>query len=160
MEIIVNEWLPEYFKRSASRDEKEQLVSILNFLISKPDIRIVVKRPSPFLEKIYAYSKSLQGFTAEYQELKKFIQIILRDSNKCRFVTDNETNLNEEFVEFIHANGNYSSDLYLFEAGSTTELKIIITTDQKLIDYINNRENFNLITPSDFIRNIINNNVE
>jgi len=51
MDFVVNEWLPEYFKPAALAEEKRQLETFLNRFWQRND-RIIVKRPSPFLEKI------------------------------------------------------------------------------------------------------------
>jgi rRNA-processing protein FCF1 len=149
MEFVVNEWLPEYFLPNAAKEEKLFLQNFLQKFIQRND-KIIVRSPSPFLKKIYRFSKDYQTNQKVSQNLKAFIQLILKDSTRCRFIDDEEFNLPNSTKEKL-AEGNYISDEYLFEAALFADSKIIVTTDERLIEQMKNEVGFKLILLSTFL---------
>jgi hypothetical protein len=141
MEFVVNEWLPEYFKPGTSLEEKKYLESFLNQFLQRND-KIYIRRPSEFLNKIYRYSKQYHNFSKSSREISKFIKIVLLDSNRCFFVDDDEFQLSENIRNKLIEGGNTVSDTYLFEAASLTDSKIILTTDVKLKNLLQDDEFF------------------
>jgi hypothetical protein len=137
MEFVVNEWLPEFFKPNASKEEKEKLEKFLNRFIERDD-KIYVRRPSEFFRKIHRYKKEFQNYSNVNEQLDGFIKLILINSERCNIVDDNEFELSQAIVEKLNESGNYSSDIYLFEAACVTETKLIITTDEKLKTHMKN----------------------
>ncbi len=153
MEFVINEWLPEYFKSSASETEKRNLEIFLNRFNQKND-KIFVRRPSAFLNKIFQYSKIFQeNNTFQNMKLKKFISLILLNSEKCKFIDNEDFIFDEKIINRLSESGNKISDLYLFEAASKTKDKIIITEDIKLIDHMDGFESFNVISLKAFLEN-------
>lgn len=143
MEFVVNEWLPEYFKPDQPIENKKQLEYFLNTFINRND-KIIVRRPSKFLDKIHTFKKNYQHNTKTYNQLGKFIKLILQDSERCTIVDDGEFLLSEGIKSRLVTGGNTISDLYLFEAASTTKNKLIITTDKKLHDLMNGEDKYNV----------------
>jgi predicted nucleic acid-binding protein len=137
MEFVVNEWLPEFFKPNASKEEKEKLEKFLNRFIERDD-KIYVRRLSEFFRKIHRYKKEFQNYSNVNEQLDRFIKLILINSERCNIVDDNEFELSQAIVEKLNESGNYSSDIYLFEAACVTETKLIITTDEKLKTHMKN----------------------
>lgn len=133
MDLVVNEWLPEYFLPEASTEEKKSLETFLNRFLERND-RLVVKKPSPFLDKIYRYAKDYQRMDEIVQPIRTFIKLILLDSNRCKFLSEEEIEeLPTSVLEKLEV-GNYGSDQYLFESATAINgEKIIVTTDEKLI---------------------------
>jgi hypothetical protein len=131
MELVVNEWLPEYFKPDATHQEKQKLETFLHKFLDSKDM-LVVRNPCEFLRKIYRYGKDYQNNTKTYNLITNFIKLILQDSERCRFINDNDFALPESVRNKLVEGGNTVSDTYLFEAASVTENKLIITTDVKL----------------------------
>ncbi len=132
MDLVVNEWLPEYFTPAASAEEKILLQIFLQRFIEKGD-RIIVKEPSPFISKVLRYAKDFQKLHEVVTPIRDFIKIILEDSNRCVRVSDDEIKELPEAVTGKLNVGNYGSDTYLFEAASCIdEEKIIVTTDVRL----------------------------
>lgn len=150
MDIVINEWCPEYFKPLAKVDEKKQLEDFLNCMI-KNNHHIYVRRPSPFLLKLYKLTKDYSNYSSTTNSVRKFIKLILQDSNRCTFVDDNEQQLSSAMIEKLNNRGNTISDKYLFEAASITQEKLIITSDQKLIDHMNKEEGYSLMTVQSFL---------
>jgi hypothetical protein len=152
MEFVVNEWLPEYFRPNATKEEKRKLETFLTKFIENNDT-IIVKRPSEFLRKLLRYAKDYQTIPQIYNNISKFISLVIRDSNRCRFVDEGEFTLSGEIIDKLNEKGNYISDIYLFEAASTTSEKLVITTDIKLKLHMENNGIFNLQLLDDFLIN-------
>ncbi len=132
MDIVVNEWLPEYFRPEATREEKLQLQAFLQRFIERNDC-MVVKEPSPFLSKILQYANAYQQQYEIVTPIRNFIKIVLEDSLRCRRVRQDEIGELPTSVTEILSRPNPASDRYLFEAATSIEhQKIIVTTDARL----------------------------
>ncbi len=152
MELVVNEWLPEYFKPNASNGEKAKLEKFLNTFTERND-KIFVRRPSEFYRKIHRYKKDYQNNLKVNEQLGRFINYILINSDRCFIVDDGEFELPEVTVSKLSEPGNYKSDTYLFEAASVTETKLIITTDEKLKSHMEDNGIFNVQLLDEFLAN-------
>lgn len=152
MEFVVNEWLPEYFKPNASNHEKQKLEKFLNRFMERND-KIFVRRPSEFYRKIHRYKKDYQNNLKVNEQIGKFINFILINSDRCFIVDDGEFELPDEIKNKLIEGGNTVSDIYLFEAASATETKIILTTDVKLKDLMNNEPSYHVELLDTFLSN-------
>jgi hypothetical protein len=141
MELVVNEWLPEYFKPDATHQEKQKLETFLYKFLDSKDM-LVVRNHCEFLRKIYRYGKDYQNNTKTYHLITNFIKLILQDSERCHFINDNDFALPESIRNKLVEGSNTVSDTYLFEAASATENKLIITTDVKLKTLMNNFDKY------------------
>ena len=153
MDLVVNEWFPEYCKVEASKEDKELLKVFLEKFMQKTDV-IYIRNPSRFLNKIYGYAKEYQSHRDVFtiRIIAYFIKQVIHDSNRCVLV-DEECELDDIVLEKLNEeNTNYSSDTYLFEAASKTESKIIVTTDDKLRDQMHNVGGYKVINLKDFLR--------
>lgn len=132
MDLVVNEWLPEYFRPDATREEKLQLQAFLLRFMERGD-RIIVKEPSSFIDKILRYANDFQRQDEIVNPIRFFIKNILNDSLRCVRISDDEMEELPESVEARFSIGNFGSDKYLFEAASTIEAyRLIVTTDSRL----------------------------
>jgi uncharacterized protein YpbB len=125
MKITINEWIFHYI----SNQEKSELVHrFLQKLLEKCD-KIVLKRSSPLMEKIWKLSKISQHWEPKRRLLAKyFINSFIKNSHKCVILEDHEIRaIPQELFSIIP-----SDDIYLVETAYTTEDKFILTTDQKL----------------------------
>lgn len=152
MDLVVNEWLPEYFRPNASNNEKQKLEKFLNRFIEKND-KIYVRRPSEFYRKIHRYKKDYQNNLKVNEQIGKFINLILLDSDRCIIVDDGEFELSDEIKKKLIEGGNTVSDTYLFEAASATKTKLILTTDVKLKALMENNETFKVELLDTFLIN-------
>lgn len=150
MEFVVNEWLPEYFRPGAKIEEKQKLEKFLNIFLFRND-KIYVRRPSPFLEKLYKDAKTFQNDQKVVDNIRFFIKTILLDSDKCIFVEDDDFTLNESTKNRLLEGGNTVSDTYLFEAASNSPLKMVVTTDTKLRDLLINDIFYKVILLDEFL---------
>ena len=151
MEFVVNEWLPEYFKPSATDEEKRKLEKFLNKFMERND-KIFVRQPSEFLRKILRYANDYQTNRKVYENINQFIKFIYLDSERCELIHDGEFELSEVIRNKLIEGGNTVSDTYLFEAASITESKLIITTDGKLKKLFENDRVFKVELLDDFLK--------
>ena len=151
MNLVVNEWLPDYFLRKASLEEKQLLQNFLNRFMARGDV-LYVQVSSPFEAKIYKFAKDNQQYPI-YQNIKQFIANILENSSRCVRITQ-KCELPKVINELLSV-GNYESDRYLFETAwqlPENETKIIITTDGKLKTQMDNNGYFEVILLKDFLK--------
>jgi hypothetical protein len=159
MEYVVNEWLLDYFRYDDGTVERKKLFKFLAYFSSNDDV-ILIKTPSPFNEKLYNYAKDLQNDHKKYQYLKWFIKTIFRNRDKCKIFPEWEyptPSLNENLNSKLNQ-GNFDSDRYLFETAMfiTKNEKIIITTDEKLVEHVKEISEFKLILLDDFLKKYCN----
>ena len=153
MELVVNEWLPEYLRPNASDEEKELVEQFLNSFMQRSD-KLFVKDPSPFLDKIHKFQKEFDYDVKAREAFKMFIKHILRNPEKCTLLMDDELEaLPERTLEKLNEKGkNFDSDTYLFEAANSTAAKTIITTDVKLKNQMEEEEQFQIVLLKDFLK--------
>ena len=151
MYLVVNEWLPEYFLREATNEQKGQLGAFLNTFLVRNDV-LYVQVGSPFENKIYKFAKANQQYPT-CKNIKQFISTVLRDSQRCVLVKDKPTL--PQKIESLLSVGNYGSDRYLFETAwqlPENAPRIIITTDTKLKSQMDENGYFEVILLSDFLK--------
>ncbi|GAB4044818.1 hypothetical protein [Spirosoma jeollabukense] len=152
MDFIVNEWLPEYLKPTASREDHNKVLKFFETLLKKENTRIIVRRPSPFLSKLFKIEKDFQNNPLALRPVKAFIKLVLLNSDKCLFVENNEIETLPVVLTELLAHGNYSSDTYLFEAAYTLpNNRIIVTTDSRLIQQVSGKIDCQLILLDEFL---------
>src|SRR3954471_14593266 len=124
MDLVINEWFPEYCRPETTKENRELLLKFLEQFLQKNDV-LYVRKPSAFLNKIYKFAKEFQGHRDTYSIsiLTFFIKTVLQNSEKCKFI-DEECQLDQTVSEKL-LEGNYSSDTYLFEAAVQTESRLI-----------------------------------
>lgn len=151
MDLVVNEWLPEYFRPDASEEEKAFLNVFYQKFNERKD-RIIIREPSPFINKIFSYAKEYQDKNEIVIPIRDFIKSVLLDSDRCVRVSEEECHPLPESVKEKLAIGNYGSDEYLFEAVSCIEgEKIIVTTDARLQAHLQEEEWCKVVLLSDFL---------
>jgi hypothetical protein len=154
MEVVVNEWLPDYLRPTAADADKRKLQQFLTVLMARPDTRIVVRRPSPFLTKLSRLSKDHPNDPLALRPHKFVMGKVLQNSDKCRFVDDTDIQPLPKDLTHLLGIGNFGSDTYLFEAATAIEPpagRLIITTDVRLINYIGDSAGHRLILLDDFL---------
>ena len=153
MDLVINEWFPEYCRVETPDGNKELLVSFLEKFLKKKDV-LYIKRPSPFLDKIFTYGKEYQTHRDVYtiRVITDFIKQVILNSEKCVFVDDDCELENAVLDKLNEANTNFASDTYLFEAASGTANKLIITTDDKLCRQMHAVAGYQVINLKDFLK--------
>lgn len=85
--------------------------------------------------------------------LKIFFSQVVENPDKCR-ILETAPMLPEE-TEARLAVGNFGSDRYLFQSAADTARRLIVTTDQKLVAHMDQKDGFNLILPEELFQNYI-----
>jgi predicted nucleic acid-binding protein len=151
MEFVINEWFCDYFNPLEPREKFEINQKFLSWFYASPH-KLVILIDSPFHIKLQKYSKWISGYKDPkyYMLLKKFMSIITSNSSKIKFIEPQE--LHQDIINLLNREGtNYSSDQYLFEAALTSDSKIIVTTDGKLIDHMGISDHYRLVHLNDFL---------
>lgn len=155
MQLVVNEWLPEYFRRVASREEQLSLQQFIQRFIERGD-QLLVRRPSPFLDKINRYAKELNGNDDALKPLRDFIKLVLLDTKRCIFIDDSALTLPDDIEHQLTRPqvpplNNFESDRYLFEAAIFGQDRVIVSTDLKLIKAMEGAS-IQVVELSDFLK--------
>ncbi len=131
MELVINEWFPEYLRPGTPPESRKQAVQFFQTFYKRGDV-LVVKQDSAFIRKVYGFDKAFQYDLDSKDLFKQFISLVLRDSKRCRLLqnTDIEPLPDSVLRALIPP---YNSDTYLFEAAMHSSDRIIITTDDRLV---------------------------
>ena len=149
MEFVVNEWLLDYLTPKASQSESASVRTFLFKFYQKQDI-LFVKYNSPFTQKAYGYPKLYSGYQ-ESEMMSFFLDKILLNSQKCRLLYDDEiTGLPNPLNDLLIP--PYDSDTYLFEASLNSTNKIVVTTDQRLIQQTKNNGQIKVVHLIEFLQ--------
>lgn len=147
MEFVINEWFLEWHKPNATAEEQRKARAFTNWLL-KSECRIVVLRSSDFTQKLNDIRRNFGYHPMSGIQLKIFFSQIFMNAEKCRILeAPPELTLDIEAILERPAESpltNIESDRYLFEAAETTEEKIIVTTDTKLIAHFEYNRRYQL----------------
>jgi uncharacterized protein with PIN domain len=151
MELVVNEWLPEYLRPDTPSTDRANAVQFLQTFYNRGD-KIVVKKDSAFVRKVSKYDKNFQYDLDSKKLFKQLIQLIFRDSARCKLLENQEIEtLPSNITDLLDGIGNFSSDTYLFEAAMQAEDRIIITTDDRLVEQTQENGVIRVVLLADFL---------
>lgn len=146
MEFVINEWYLDWHRSDESPENQAKARKFLEWLRTS-EHRIVLLRGSPFHQKLNQYS-SRSGYPMT-QFLKVFFGKIFDNSDKCR-ILETPPDLPDDIREKLSV-GNFASDRYLFQSAETTEEKIIVTTDTKLMKHFEGNGRYQLWSVEKFM---------
>lgn len=153
MEFVINEWFLEWHKPDAQPEEQRKARAFTKWLINSEN-RIVLLNYSDFTQKLNKIRRDFDYHPMSHIYLKLFFSQIFLNEARCRILVKPPKLPNE--IESILQRPeeppltNIESDRYLFESAETTEEKIIVTTDTKLINHFEKNDHFNLWHTDDF----------
>jgi hypothetical protein len=127
MEIIVNEWLLEYLRPDAPITDRDAAVQFVKTLVRKCD-KMVIKRKSPFANKLYAYMYSFGWDACSRKRFSDLHKLVFLDSDKTIIADDSDL---QDLPEDISAK-TPTDDKYLIELWYVKQDRIVLTTDAKL----------------------------
>lgn len=125
--FVVDEWLVHDLLGENGEAAREQTFGFLQRLVAICD-RIVVARPSPWVEKAYRLMKESNPPT---REMSRFLRLtVLQDSRKCRYIDlEGESSLPADLAAQVPR-----EDLYLVKTYRLADATAIITSDMRLRD--------------------------
>lgn len=147
MEIIVNEWLLEYFRPDAQASDKARAAQFLNAFREKPD-KMVIKRESAFTRKLYDY---MGGFGWDVCSRKRFSdlhKLVFLDSDKTIIADEGDL---QDLPEDIAAK-TPADDIYLIELWYSNQERIVLTTDAKLKERFKDVPNLKICLLGEFLQ--------
>ena len=128
MEIVVNEWLPEYLRPDADASETELVDKFVKAWLEKCD-KVVIRRNSPFTSKFCAY----MGQSGSYLAYRKRFELLFHfffDSDRTVIVDECDIkDLPQDLAKIVPDDDRYLVELWYSVTGS-----VIVTTDAKLKD--------------------------
>jgi len=126
MEIVVNEWLPEYLRPDAESSETELVDKFVKALLEKCD-KIVIRKNSPFTSKFYTYMYR----SGDYPTYRKRFEVLFHlflDSDRTVIVDEfGIKELPQDLAKIVPDDDKYLVELWYSVPGS-----VFITTDAKL----------------------------
>lgn len=145
MEFVFNEWFLDWHSpKDASAEEKRKVNRIFSWLLLQGEHRLILLTESPFMDKLNKYRKDFDYDPFCRKSLKIFFSQIFSNQARCRQI-EIAPGLDQKTEQLLEVEGtNFASDHYLFQSAETSEDKIIVTTDQKLIEHFKNNERFQL----------------
>jgi hypothetical protein len=154
MEFVINEWFLEWHKPDATSEEHRKARVFTSWLL-KSDHRIVVLKNSDFTLKLNAIRRNFSYHPMSGIQLKLFFSQIYMNTDKCRIVEvppaltpEIEAILKRPIASPLT---NIESDRYLFESAESTEEKIIVTTDTKLVAHFKGNGRYELWSVEELI---------
>ena len=153
MEFVINEWYLDWHRPDAAPSEQAAARKFLEWLQAS-EHRLVLLRDSPFIQKLHDHRRNFDYHPMSRIYLKLFFSQILDNPDRCRILEappvlppDTEALLSRPLENPLT---NYESDRYLFQSAETTEAKIIVTTDVKLMKHFEGNGRFQLWSVEEF----------
>lgn len=131
LEIVVDEWIVHYLSDKTKSCEVRQFI---DKLIEKCD-KILIPHGSKLERKIWELPKLSANFPARIRDnTKRFFSGIVKNSDKCRFVELSNSSVGTPLETMLEPIPH--DDRYLIATALMMSVKVIVTTDQRLIDIV------------------------
>lgn len=147
MEIVVNEWLLDYLCPGSEKSEKELAIKFINAWEQGCD-KVVIRRPSRFLEKFYQYWQKFGRDTDIKKRFRK-LELLFYDSDKTIIADDTDV---KKLPEGLEAKTPLD-DKYLIELAYSKRDRLIVTTDVRLKDNLQDETNLKIYLLQEFLQN-------
>lgn len=105
------------------------------------------------MAKLHQYRQTYDYDLFCRQNLKLFFSAILQNLQKS-IILHQPPDLSPSLERKLET-GNFSSDRYLFQCAQSTQQKIIVTTDQRLVEHIGINEGFRFMDVASFQQNFL-----
>ncbi len=131
MEIVVNEWLLDYLRPDAEKSHNKLAVKFIENWV-RGCYRVVIRKQSPFSKKLFDYMKQSEPSPSMHRPFSKLHKQLFLDSDKTVILDERDI---RELPQELEAKA-HSEDIYLLEAAYSRPGSIIVTTDAKLKDVL------------------------
>jgi hypothetical protein len=149
MNLVVNEWLLEYFVPGTPRSHQNELLEFFD-CIQKCRHKIVVGRETPFAQKFYKFMKQYGHDSAFKHNYAMLNGILFRDTERTILVERNNTTpVPDEHMISVH-----SDDRYLLELVNSVPESMIISTDGRLIEALSQHPEYPIVHLQDYIKQV------
>ena len=148
MEIVVNEWLLDYLRPDSEKLKRDLALKFVNSWVEKCD-KVLIRRPSPFVEKFYTYMKRFGHDQNFKKRFKKMNELLFHNLDKTIIIDDNNIKpLPERIEQKVPID-----DKYLVELAYSSANPVIITTDERLKEKLKDESNFKIYLLEEFMKN-------
>lgn len=146
MKIVVNEWLLDYICPGIDLKKISMADQFISGLLKKCD-KIVIGRATPFVKKFYHHMKKFGSDTDFKRRSTKLNELFFRNLDKTIILDDvNIEKVPKEIEEKAPAD-----DKYLIKLAYSSEDKIIVTTDQRLKDKLQDEVDIKIYLLPEFL---------
>lgn len=146
MNLVVNEWLLEYFPPGTSRENWERVQSFFD-RIEKLDRMMVIGRETPFTRKFYRYMK-IHGHNRVFKEnCTRLNDLLFKNPQRTILVEPSQT----RSVADEEAKGVHADDRYLLDLVRTIPDSVIVSTDERLIKALEGTTTFPIVHLKDYL---------
>lgn len=155
MEFVINEWYPVWHNPHKSTPEEQAKARTFLQWLQNNDHRIVVLLNTEFTKKLNDYRRDFSFHPMCSIYLKLFFSQIFINPDKCR-ILETPPELPADIEDILKRPPespltNIGSDRYLFQSAETTEEKIIVTTDVKLMKHFEGNGRYQLWSVEEFM---------
>lgn len=153
MEIVVNEWLLEYLRPDAGECNKKLAIKFVNAWVTKCD-KVVIRRSSPFVTKFYRYWQKFGQNTDFKKRFSKLNQLLFINSDKTVIADDSDIKKLPKKVEAKTP----PDDKYLIELAYSGPDRIVVTTDTRLKEKLQNESDLKIYLLEEFLQDYLSQN--
>ncbi|MCK4850694.1 MAG: hypothetical protein KAT11_05040 [Phycisphaerae bacterium] len=146
MEIVPNEWLPEYLLPNAGKRER----SIADRFVDdwgNGVYKVVLRQKSPLISKFLKYWKQSET-VLEFAARFKRVHLLMRDSSKTILVDESDVKQLPQEIQ----NRSHSKDRYLLELAYSGADRTIVTTDRNLKESLSKACGVSVCLLEEFLR--------
>lgn len=148
MEIVVNEWLLHYLCPDAEECDTNLAFQFIKAWM-KGCYKVVIKRQSPFTKKLYRFMKESESHSDFIKKRFRKLNLLFRDWDKTIIVEQYDIN---DLPQELEAKTPLE-DKYLVELAYSKSGRIIVTTDIKLKEKLQDEVDLNVYLLEEFLQN-------
>lgn len=147
MNLVVNEWLLEFFLPGTLPENYEELFRFFDS-VQECKRKIIIGRETQFTIKFYRFMKLYGNNLSFKQNYVKLHRLLFIDTTRTIIVERHEIkNIPDKDMEGVH-----SDDRYLLELAASVPNSIIISTDNRLIDALARMPQYPIIHLKDYLK--------
>lgn len=148
MEIVVNEWLLEHLRPDAKECDTNLAFDFIRRWMKGP-YKVVIRRESPFTKKLYRYMKESESHSDLIK--KRFVRLFKFLLDSDRTIVADECDINN-LPQELEAKTPHK-DKYLIELAYSKSGRIIVTTDTKLKEKLQDEPDLKIYLLEEFLQN-------
>jgi len=148
MEIVVNEWLLHYLCPDAKECDTNCAFQFIKVWIKGSD-KVVIRRQSPFTKKLYAFMKASESHSDFIK--KRFVRLFKFSLDSDKTIVVDECDINS-LPQELEAK-TPPKDKYLIELAYSRPGSIIVTTDTKLKEKLQDEVDLKIYLLEEFLQN-------
>lgn len=147
MEIVVNEWLLHYLSPNAEECDTNLAFQFIQVWIKGSD-KVVIRRQSPFTKKLYGFMKASESHSDFIK--KRFVRLFKFSFDSDKTIVIDECDINT-LPQELEAK-TPPKDKYLIEMAYSRAGSIIVTTDKRLKEQLEDERDLKIYLLEEFLK--------